>query len=87
MIKISKYEKGLACVTQKKNAHRALGECPKRNKTHGISRSGMEYNIKMGLSEGNGISLANSPGSCQRGNVFGIPLNTRNLTNRGTINC
>lgn len=59
MIKIKKYGKGLACVTQKKNAHGALGECPKRNKPHGISRSGMEYNIKMGLSEVSGISLVN----------------------------
>jgi len=39
------------CVKQNKNAHRALGECPERNKQLGISRRGTEYNIKMGLNE------------------------------------
>jgi hypothetical protein len=44
------YEKSGECVQQKKNAHRSLGECPEREKL-GISRRGMEYNIKMCLNE------------------------------------
>jgi hypothetical protein len=40
-----------AFVKQKKNPRRTLGERPERNIQLGISRRGMEYNIKMGLNE------------------------------------
>jgi len=67
------YGKGDTCVKQKKNPHRALRECPVRNKQLGISRRGMEYNIKMGLNEMMSRTLVNSPGSCKCGNIFGVP--------------